>query len=132
MKKLSTPVFFIILSGFLCGFLPPKHSSLKIEPSTSELRQGQEVELKFIVVPNKDMMVTPEGPWKLTIKNQKGLDLDKSPYQNKSFNQAIPGFTLKTKVKDSTVSFDYEVKSFICTKDKKRCYPELHKGTFKK
>ena len=130
VKKTLTLISTVAAAAILCGFLPPKHSQLKVEAS-NKLTKGKTTELLFKVVPNDNMLVTPEGPWKLTIKNHTGLELPSATYQDKKFDQSIPGFTVKTKVVGDKVSFDYEVKSFICTKDKKRCYPELHKGKFK-
>ena len=70
LNKLLTPICVLGLSCLLVGFLPPKHSSLKIEAGgKKEFKQGESVEFNFVVVPNENMQVTPEGPWKLTIKN---------------------------------------------------------------
>ena len=54
-------------------------------------------------------------------------------FESKSYDENLPGFIIKTTAKDSVKSgaFKYKMKAFVCTEDKKRCYPQSHSGEVK-
>lgn len=101
----------------------------KVETS---VKGEKELTLTFQVIPDKDLMVTSEGPWVLTLKDPKGLELplnEKGAYQIREYQENIPGFQIKATPKQKNGSFAYELRSFVCKKDKTRCFTDLHKGT---
>lgn len=121
-------VFALLLFPFLSGF-GSNHSSLK---STADV-SGDEVTLQFKISANSDMVLTHQAPWQITLTNFKDLDLPlkADKYVSKDYDEKLPGFTVKTKIKGGSAngSIDYKMKAFVCTKDKSRCYPQSHKGT---
>ena len=118
----------IIMTQF--GFMKPEHSRLEIRSHGSK----SSIDLRFIVVPNSGIKVTTEGPWQLTLTKIEGLELsvkeEKVVYPMSKFNAKIPGFSVQTQAKHDRISFDYRLKSFVCTEDKSRCYPEIHQGRY--
>jgi hypothetical protein len=110
---------------FLVGFGKPEHSTV----STKATNNGDIVDVTVMVSADSDMQVTLDAPWKLTISNVSGANFGKSEFTKKDLDEKLPGFRLQSKVAaDKKGSFDYKVISFICTKDKTRCYREVHKG----
>lgn len=115
---------FFLLSGF-----GAKHSTLEALATP----EGNKLVLKFVVKPNADMMVTKEGPWSVTLTETKGLKLElkDGKFQSKELNESIPGFEVKTEAEAGSTSgkVDYVVRAFVCSTDKKHCYPQQHKGS---
>lgn len=118
----------IIMTQF--GFMKPEHSRLEVQSHGSK----SSLDLMFIIVPNSGIKVTTEGPWQLTLTKIEGLDLPakegKTVYKMSQFNPKIPGFSIHTQARHDRISFDYRLKSFVCTEDKSRCYPEIHQGHY--
>jgi|NOAtaT_6_FD_contig_31_8777249_length_840_multi_3_in_0_out_0_2 hypothetical protein len=126
MRILSTLGFLGMSFFFLAGF-GAKHSS--VETKTQIV--GSELELQVFVKPNPGMMVTKEGPWSLTLTSAPGLKLDlkEGKFETKEFIESMPGFTIKAPVEADKGKIEYSVKAFVCTNDKKHCYPQMHKGS---
>ena len=112
----------------LCGF--GEHHS-KIETKSSSSANG--IELKFRVVPDADMQISKDGPWTLQLTHVEGLKLEtkEGKFETKTFDEALPGFLIKTETdpKISSGKIDYSIKAFVCSLDKKHCYPQAHKGS---
>ena len=123
----------IVLFSLICwqlAFLEPVHSKLLI---TSTPGANGTIALSFKVVPNADMKINHEAPWKLTITSPGALNLTNGgePYENKNFDQSLPGFTVTSGALGAkSGKFTYQLKSYICSADKSTCYPEVHKGEY--
>lgn len=125
LKALAlTGISFFLLSGF-----GAKHSSVEAKSAA----QGKALTFTFTVKPDADMKITREGPWSVTLTDTKGLKLDlkDGKFTTKELNEAIPGFEVKTEAEPGVKSgkVNYTVKAFVCSADKKHCYPQEHKGT---
>lgn len=122
------------LSILLMGFAEPKHSKVEVSPKKS----GQQLEWTFKVTPNPNMVATfEEAPWSLTLKDTKGLKFEGATADAKSgqvkfahdkLDQSLPGYKVKATASEKTGKMKYEFHTFICTKEKSRCYREVHKG----
>ena len=135
MKKLLT---ILVMFFFITGF-GEKHSDVQ----TKVNKTGDKLTIDFAVVPHKGMMATLEGPWSLTIKETNLVDLPwkDGKYVHKDFKKELanfkkekaPGFILATSVKQnpSQGELSYDIRAFVCTDDKKRCYPQRHRGKVK-
>lgn len=131
MKFLKTQLFLVsaLSFGFLTGF-GVKHSS--VEPKTKVV--GDTLEIELLVKPDAGMKLTPEGPWSVTFTQAPGLKLEMKDgkYVNKAFDEKLPGFKLTAPIesKVSSGKVEYDLKAFVCTEDKKQCFPQQHKGSF--
>jgi hypothetical protein len=72
-----------------------------------------------------------DAPWKLTIKAHEGLTLDKTESVAKDFDPKLPGFKFQSTDKPTATKgkVDFTLVAFICTKDKTRCFREVHDGS---
>lgn len=128
MKFLMTGlVLFAAASASAFGV---KHSS--VEPKTKVV--GDTLEIDLMVKPDKGMKITHEGPWSVTITSAPGLKLEMKDgkYVNKTFVESIPGFKVVAPIdgKVSSGKVEYDLRAFVCTEDKKQCFPQQHKGSF--
>lgn len=128
MKIIVLNVFMLIFTTLaLAG--PTLHSTIKIE------KKGNKA--FFIIVPNKDFAVNKEGPWKLELKtNQEIYKFEKTEFKAKDLDMSIPGFQTtfallkKEAIKGEETVGTYKFVAFICTKDKKQCFRDVHQGSF--
>ncbi len=122
-------IFFILsivsFSTFAFGFGEPKHS--KVEVKASPTKTGTTFDLK--VVPNSGLKITLDAPWKLVIKNEKGVSFKSTTLKKGDMSEKLPGFHVASSSAPKAGSFDYKLTSFVCTSDKTSCYREVHKGT---
>lgn len=116
-----------IISQLAYSFGKPEHSIL--ESNVIENKDGS-YKVQFKIKPKKDIKVTYDAPWSLTLKNAKGTVLTKDKFKKEDFKKELIGFSVDIKAAKN-FSFDYALAAFVCTKDKTRCYREVHKGTFK-
>jgi len=108
-----------VISFLAFGSLPPKYSSVHV--IMTPILDKTIVE--FFVVPHKDMEISPANLWKLTITSKgttKTID---------QFDPKIPGFFISIPSQGEGL-IHYKLQSFVCTKDKKHCYSEIHRGSF--
>jgi hypothetical protein len=126
--KAKLVVLSAISLAFLSGF-GAKQSS--VEPKTKVVDDRLEIELS--VKPNPGMKLTPEGPWSVTFIEAPGLKLEMKDgkFVSKAFDESIPGFKIVAPIEGQATSgrIDYELRAFVCTEDKKQCFPQQHKGT---
>ncbi|MBC7659222.1 MAG: hypothetical protein H7249_05890 [Chitinophagaceae bacterium] len=127
MKKLIV-LLSVLSSSALFGF-GEKHSS--VETKTHVI--GQNLEIEVLVKPDAGLHVTKDGPWSVTFTKAPGLNLEMKDgkYVSKSFDEKIPGFKVLAPIDSAAKSgtIAYEVRAFICTDDKKQCYPQQLSGT---
>ena len=129
MKRLA---ILICLLATQFGFTEPKNSALEI---ISQIK-GQKAQITFKIIPKKGILVTDEGPWKLTLQGTSGLcfkeEKGKFIKEHKDYDAKIPGFSVScVGVSQKKGEFSYRLKAFVCTADKQRCFFETHKGTHK-
>lgn len=113
------------------AFLEPKHSTLDI----SQHIEGSKFQIIFKVIAHQGIKITNAAPWSLSIMNDEGLGLPmkKGHYKQSHdlFREDIPGFRIETKMPSKkNGKIHYKLRAFVCTYDKSRCFPEVHKGTF--
>ncbi len=124
----QTTALLLASFTFLTGF-GEKHS--KVVTQVKQLEKS--IEFKFTVEPDPGHSISKDGPWTLQLSKTDGLNLElkNGNYENKNFDEKLPGFTLQApwnpKAKSGKV--DYTIRAFVCTNDKKHCYPQLHKGS---
>lgn len=112
------------------GFMEPENSVLE----TKVVPQGAGIELIFKVTPKKGIKLTQEGPWSLTLTDTDGLGLSLTKGQFSlnadKYDSGVPGFKVPVATASKTSgSVSYKLRAFVCTEDKTRCFPELHKGS---
>lgn len=100
----------------------PKYSQLQVKLEKDvlsfELSAVEKHELTF------------EGPWTLELTNLKGLSISKLKYSQKDFDLSDRKYKVKVDKAEASHSLDYKLVAFVCTKDKTKCYREVHKGAF--
>ena len=124
-------ILIALISVSSMAFLTPKNS--KLETSFAQQKDNK-LSFAFKVVPNKGIQITDIGPWELKLTDTEGLNL---PLQNnsfvlkpKDFDKSYGGFKFETgKPSKKNGTLKYRLKAFVCTDDKTRCFPEIHKGT---
>ena len=128
MSRLNKAIFTLISCTILSGFGKPEHSKVNV----TVVKKHNDLVVTFKVEMNPGIVVTPEGPWEVRIQDPSELNLkpvNKGDFVSKKFDQSIPGFEVKTAVpKSRQGKFSWKLRSFVCTADKVKCYPELHKG----
>ena len=125
-----------VLTSSAFSFGKPEHSS--VDFSQTKQADGS-ISLSFKVIPHADMAITHEAPWSLSFEPSEALtflkadDATKNLYKNTSYRQDLPGFivAISPKPGKKTGELTYKLKAFVCTKDKKRCFPETHQGKIK-
>ncbi len=127
--KLRALALSAISFAFLCGF-GEKHSSVETKTSV----KGDQLTVDVLVKPDPGMHLTKDGPWSLTLTDTKGLKLEAKDgkYVTKSFDESLPGFQVQAPIEAGVSSghVNYDIKAFVCTEDKKQCFPQQHKGSF--
>ena len=120
-------VFFVDAGTCSRAEAPKKSSSIEVVSS----KDGDKLNLKFKTIPNKDMVINEDGPWKLEIKKSDGLKFSKTKFERAEVDFKIPGFSATTTAKPSTPSGEvtYKYIAFVCTKDKTLCVRDVHEGT---
>ena len=126
MKK----IILATLTVFLMAF-GEKHSDVEI--TAKKLDKKTEVEFK--VKAHNNYLITLEAPWSIELSNPRGLSFSNKQevFKSKEMITTLPGFKEKVELQSGSkeASFDYKIKAFVCTKDKKRCFPQSLKGSFK-
>lgn len=98
---------------------------------SKEQLKDQKLSFKFVVKIPKDLIFNDEGPWKLKLKAHEGLSFEKDEFSIKDVKKDLPGFAVVTKEKPAKPkgAMEYTLTSFVCAKDKSKCYREVHNGT---
>lgn len=128
----------MIKRTLLCILLPffmafalgdPKHSTVDI--SHKKTGKGQLV-VTFKVIPKPGMVANMEKttPWQLVLKEVSGLKTANGDvtWDANKLDKSLPGYRITLEPLAPNVKAKYELKAFVCTADKKRCYPEIHRG----
>ncbi len=122
-------IILATLTVFLMAF-GEKHSEVEI---TSK-RLDKKIEVEFKVKAHNDYLITLEAPWSIELSKPEGISFSnkKDVFKSKKMIEKIPGFKETVELQDGAKesSFDYKIKAFVCTKDKKRCFPQSLKGSY--
>ena len=106
-----------------------KHSSVE----TKAVANASDLQLEFSVKADSGYKLTLDAPWQLTLNNVNGLKLETKDgkFSTSNFDEKLPGFKVTAPLDASVKSgkIEYSMKAFVCTEDKKQCYPQFHKGT---
>lgn len=105
----------------------PKYSKVaaKAEAAQSKL----EFEFK-IDSTDSDMALSFEAPWKLELVNADGITFSSMKLNKAKMDEKLPGWKVQT-VSAPTKNqgeLAYKLTAFICTKNKTKCFREIHKG----
>jgi hypothetical protein len=128
---LSIPAFFFYNYQFseteAKSFGDPENSSVAtsvVKADGGSLNFTIKINLKEGIAFNMD------APWKLSIKKFDGLTLDKTESVAKDFVSELPGYKFQSIGKPTLPAgkIEYSLIAFICTKDKSRCFREVHNG----
>lgn len=109
----------------LCAYATPQHSKV----DTKLTFDKDDATFVLQVVPNDGMALTFDtAPWKLSLENAEGLMVERKDltWTAKEVDQKTGAFTIKGKAKPNG-KFSFKLNAFVCTKDKTRCYPQMHK-----
>lgn len=129
MKFIIVACASFLSATMLLGF-GSSHSSVETKISN----QGTKLSIVFTVKANEGMEITQQAPWSLTIKDPQGLKRDsKGDIKITGYEEKVSGFTFEANAKEQVQEgdFEYVLKAFVCTEDKKRCFPQTHKGSVK-
>ena len=122
-------IIFATLTVFLMAF-GEKHSDVTITTK----KQDQKLEVEFKIEAHDNYLITLEAPWSIELSNPKGLSFSNKEkvFKSKNMVSELPGFKEKVLLIEGAKesSFDYKIKAFVCTRDKKRCFPQSLKGTY--
>lgn len=128
MRKTGFLLFLTLSSPTVFGF-GEKHSQVE----TKTVVVGQNLEIEVLVKPDANMVISKEAPWQVAFTQAPGLNLEMKDgkFVSKVFDEKLPGFKVTAPIASDAKSgrIDYDVKAFVCTKDKKQCFPQQHKGT---
>lgn len=139
IKKFATlsSLCAILLFGLVStnGYARKMFSSLEITKiqSTGDVKNQKNKQLQFKIVPKPGLVVNEDGPWSLdiTTSEKSSLTLMKTKYSKKEMDLKLPGVVVSYEKSGTEVSsLDYKFLAFVCTKDKKKCYFDIHKGTY--
>lgn len=120
MLKLKNPIYLFLFIISLTARADTLNSSVKISNESSDLI--------IRVVPNEGLQLTYEGPWTLNITNMKNFNFEKTKFTKSDMNTDTGEFKISGAKLGKNWNADYELVSFVCTKDKTRCFREVHKG----
>ncbi|MEZ4742193.1 MAG: hypothetical protein R3B45_07080 [Bdellovibrionota bacterium] len=113
------------------SFGEPKYSKVHLS-----IKQDKDSTNKLIFRVSADdtmQLSFVNAPWELnlkTIDTQPNFKLAKDKYTAKDLDQGLPGFAVQIPTKElQSGILEYRLIAFICTKEKTRCYREVHKNT---
>ncbi len=92
--------------------------------------KDQSRKVSFSTVPGAGLKINEDGPWKLEIKNAKGLKFSQLEFKRDVWNVSTAGFET-TATLDGAAKFgdiQYKMTTFVCTVDKSMCYREVVEG----
>ncbi len=99
-----------------------------VEITATELK-NKKIELSFTTKAATGLVINPEGPWKLTVKDAGTIKLDKMEYKREEWNEKNATFTATGVPSDKkTTDVNYKMIVFVCTKEKSQCFREVVEG----
>jgi len=109
---------------------PRKNSSIEI--TTTKDASGN-AKMTFRVIPEGNMVINDEGPWRLDLVKSEGLSLAKTKFERSDFDFKFPGWQFASTSAPASAAgeIEYRATVFVCTKDKAQCFRDVHKGTTK-
>jgi hypothetical protein len=125
-----TAIVLIAISQTGSAETPPvKQSSVKVKVTTDKTPR---IIATAVLAPNDGLVINHDGPWKFAIKDAVGVKFNPPTKERGDFDDKIPGFTVPGEwASDSTRqgSFNYEFIAFVCTKNKDKCFRDVHRGS---
>ena len=127
MKHINLSILAFI-TFFACTLQSAPSAKAKV--SVSSKKEGKNVTLSFATLPGEGLKINGDGPWKLEIKDAKGIKLDKFELKRDAWKEDIAGFQVKgTPASDAkSLEIQYKMTTFVCTTDKSMCYREVVDG----
>ena len=110
----------------------PVHSKVTVKAKKS----GDKVALDFKVGVVGAIVINDEGPWSLQLKSHDGLKFKKTKFKKADFKKTAADLSHKKiyvetdgKPTKKSGKVEYKMVTFICTKNKEKCFREVHKGS---
>jgi len=132
--SLIVSVYFIATSALAKDYTSEKKNS-QVMVSIVKTKSGSELTFKTIpkIVEGVPMVINDQknAPWSLKIKEAKGIQFSNKTLGRKDFSLKTPGFKISAKHTNKPWSFTYKMRVFVCTKNKDKCFTEMHKGQVK-
>ena len=99
-----------------------------VEITATQLKD-KKIQLTFTTKAATGLVINPEGPWKLTVKDAGTIKLDKMEYKREEWNEKNATFTATGVPSDKkTTDVNYKMIVFVCTKEKSQCFREVVEG----
>jgi hypothetical protein len=126
---MSKIVRFIITALAIAAPAFAQEKQLKVAATVQQ--SGANLGIEFKVVLGRNLVVNRNGPWSLTITDPGGLKLARQQFSLAGFNASLPGFSIQSAGAPRSKSGElrYRLTAFVCTKDKSRCFREVHEGS---
>lgn len=120
----ATSVFLAVISNASMMFAG--NATVEVKAKTVD----RKLELSFKAIPKEGLVINPDGPWKLEIKDPGSLKFDKQEFKRSEWQEALGGFTAQaTANKEKSATIKYKLVAFMCTKDKSQCYRDVVEET---
>ena len=128
LKKIDL-ITSLAISFYLCASGSVLAAGKATVEVTAKVQADKRVELTFKTLPNADLAINKEGPWKLEVLSSGKLKFDKKEFKRGDWKEDIAGFTLlSSPAKTKNEKVKYKLTAFICTKDKSQCFREVVEG----
>jgi hypothetical protein len=128
LKKIDL-IKSLAISFYLCASGSVLAAGKATVEVTAKVQADKRVELTFKTLPNADLAINKEGPWKLEVLSSGKLKFDKKEFKRGDWKEDIAGFTLlSSPAKTKNEQVKYKLTAFICTKDKSQCFREVVEG----
>lgn len=125
MRRLLTCLMLTSYATFGISSEPSKLSNDKYSQVVVEKVKGKtDLKINFKVKIADGIKYNWEGPWKLKFK---GEGIAEKTMGTSDFDKSLGGYAVT--VPANSKSLEYRLTAFVCTKDKTRCFREVHKET---
>ena len=93
-------------------------------------KDGKNIKLAFATKAGDGLKVNPDGPWKLEIKQIKGVKAATTTFNKDAWQADISGFKVAgtPEAGAKEIEVQYKMTTFVCTVDKTMCYREVVEG----
>lgn len=125
MKRLITYVLLSAYATLGIASEPSKLSNDKYSQVVIEkVKNKGDIKFNFKVKIAEGIKYNWDGPWKFKFK---GEGVTEKTMGTSDFDKTLGGYAVT--VPADSKSLEYRLTAFVCTKDKTRCFREVHKET---
>jgi hypothetical protein len=129
-KGIIMRTFWLMLVATIMGLshtltaAPKVQSKIELEAVPADAT----VSFNFKVVPEGNMVINEDGPWRLDIQSADGVNMDRQKFEKADIDFKFPGWKVNGKTSATSGEIEYRATVFVCTKDKAQCFRDVHKG----